>query len=71
MNCLAGREFRLAVAWTEFLNGPVTAAKVGRAEAVLQSRIVPFSQAEAVMAAELFNKTGQRRGSRTTAALDY
>ena len=35
-----------AIAWTEFLNGPVTAAEVGRAEAVLQSRIIPFGQAE-------------------------
>ncbi len=37
---------------------------VSRAEAVLQSRIIPFSQAEAALAAGLFNKTGRRRGSR-------
>lgn len=53
-----------AIAWTEFLNGPVTPLEVSRAEAVLQSRIVPFAQPEAVLAAELFNKTGRRRGSR-------
>src|ERR1700722_3340473 len=53
-----------AVAWTEFLNGPVTPLEISRAEAVLQSRIVPFGQQEAVLAAELFNKTGRRRGSR-------
>jgi predicted nucleic acid-binding protein len=53
-----------AVAWTEFLNGPVTPLEVTRAEAVLQSRIVPFGRPEAVLAAELFNKTGRRRGSR-------
>ena len=53
-----------AVAWTEFLNGPVTPLEVNRAEAVLQSRIIPFGQAEAMLAAELFNKTGRRRGSR-------
>ncbi len=52
------------IAWTEFLNGPVTPLEVSRAEAVLQSRIVPFGRPEAVMAAELFNKTGRRRGSR-------
>jgi predicted nucleic acid-binding protein len=53
-----------AVAWTEFLNGPVTPLEISRAEAVLQSRIVPFGQEEATLAAELFNKTGRRRGSR-------
>jgi hypothetical protein len=31
-----------AIAWTEFLNGPVTPVELSRAEAVLQSRIVPF-----------------------------
>jgi predicted nucleic acid-binding protein len=53
-----------AIAWTEFLNGPVAPLEVSRAEAVLQSRIVPFGPPEAVLAAELFNKTGRRRGSR-------
>ncbi len=53
-----------AIAWTEFLNGPATPLAVSRAEAVLESRIIPFRQAEAVLAAELFNKTGRRRGSR-------
>jgi len=52
-----------AVAWTEFLNGPVTPLEVSRAEAVLQSRIIPFGRQEAVLAADLFNKTGRRRGS--------
>ena len=53
-----------AIAWTEFLNGPLTPLEVNQAEAVLQSRIVSFGQPEAVLAAELFNKTGRRRGSR-------
>ncbi len=53
-----------AVAWTEFLNGPVTPLEVERAEVILQSRIIPFGQPEAVLAAELFNKTGRKRGSR-------
>jgi predicted nucleic acid-binding protein len=53
-----------AIAWTEFLNGPVTTLEVTRAGTVLQSRIVPFGPAEATLAADLFNKTGRRRGSR-------
>jgi len=53
-----------AIAWTEFLNGPVTPIEVTRVESVLQSRIVSFGRAEAALAAELFNQTGRRRGSR-------
>lgn len=53
-----------AIAWTEFLNGPVTPLEVTQVEAVLGGRIVPFGQPEAVLAADLFNKTGRRRGSR-------
>ena len=58
---------RLAVsgiAWSEFLNGPVTPLEISRAEAVVELRIVPFGRSEAVLAAELFNHTGRRRGSR-------
>ncbi len=53
-----------AISWTEFLAGPVTLLEISRAEAVLQSRIIPFGQKEAALAADLFNKTGRRRGSR-------
>ncbi len=53
-----------AIAWTEFLNGPVRPLEISRVEALLQGRILPFAQAEAVLAADLFNKTGRRRGSR-------
>lgn len=53
-----------AIAWTEFLNGPVTPVEVSRVEAVLEGRIIPFGQPEAVLAANLFNQTGRRRGSR-------
>jgi len=53
-----------AIAWSEFLNGPVTASEANQVEAVLQSQIVSFGKAEAALAADLFNKTGRRRGSR-------
>jgi predicted nucleic acid-binding protein len=53
-----------AISWTEFLNGPVTPLEVSRVEAVLQSRILPFGQQQAILAADLFNKTGRRRGCR-------
>jgi hypothetical protein len=38
-----------AIAWTEFLNGPVAPLEISRVEAVLQSRIIPFGQKEAAL----------------------
>ena len=43
-----------AIAWTEFLNGPITPSEISSANAVLQSRIIPFGPPEAALAAELF-----------------
>ena len=51
-------------AWSEFLSGPVQPVEVERSQIILQGGIAPFGRAEAVMAAELFNQTGRRRGSR-------
>ena len=53
-----------AIAWSEFLNGPVTPEEISRVEAVVQANIRPFGPQEAARAADLFNKTGRRRGSR-------
>jgi predicted nucleic acid-binding protein len=53
-----------AIAWSEFLNGPATPLEVSRVESVLQFRILAFGRAEAVLVAELFNRTRRRRGSR-------
>ena len=53
-----------ALAWTEFLNGPVQPHEITLVESVIESQVVPFEKATAVLAAELFNKTGRRRGSR-------
>ena len=59
-----------AIAWTEFLNGPVTPLEVNRVQTILQSRILAFGEAEAVKAASLFNSTGRRRGSRLETGRD-
>ncbi|HEY2329755.1 MAG TPA: PIN domain-containing protein, partial [Verrucomicrobiae bacterium] len=53
-----------AIAWSEFLNGPVAPMEISRVEAVLESRIISFGKSEAAFASDLFNKTGRRRGSR-------
>lgn len=53
-----------ALAWTEFLNGPVQSQEIALVESILEARVVPFDKATAVLAAALFNKTGRRRGSR-------
>jgi predicted nucleic acid-binding protein len=53
-----------AIAWSEFLNGPVSSSEIAQVEMVLQAQIVTFGKSEASVAAELFNKTGRRRGSR-------
>jgi predicted nucleic acid-binding protein len=53
-----------AITWSEFLNGPVSSSEASYVEMVLQSQIVSFGKAEAALAADLFNKTGRRRGTR-------
>jgi predicted nucleic acid-binding protein len=51
-----------AVAWTEFLRGPISDVDPGLASQVL-GEPVPFSGESAGLAAQLFNLTGRRRGS--------
>ena len=53
-----------ALAWTEFLNGPVQPQEILLVESIIEARVLPFDKAMAVLAAELFNKNGRRRGSR-------
>ena len=53
-----------ALAWTEFLNGPVSAAEIALVESVIAERIMAFEKPAAILAATLFNQTGRRRGSR-------
>jgi len=52
------------LAWTEFLNGPVTAEEIRLVEAVLDEPLVAFDRRAAELAAQLFNQSGRRRGSR-------
>jgi len=51
------------IAWSEFCNGPLTSEAREAAEISLNGRILPFDQAMAEKASQLFNATGRRRGS--------
>ena len=53
-----------ALAWTEFLNGPVSADEIALVESVIERNLVAFEKSTAVLAAQLFNQGGRRRGSR-------
>jgi predicted nucleic acid-binding protein len=53
-----------ALAWTEFLNGPVSADEIALVESVIEGNLVAFEKSTAVLAAQLFNQGGRRRGSR-------
>jgi predicted nucleic acid-binding protein len=53
-----------AIAWSEFLCGPVEQPQVEMMFQLLQGRIAPFGESEARLAAELFNRTGRKRGTR-------
>ena len=53
-----------SLAWAEFLNGPVSADEIVLVESVIEGNLVPFEKPTAVLAAQLFNQTGRRRGSR-------
>ena len=61
----AGREFATsAIAWSEFLTGPVAPHQIQLASIMIADRVVPFTSAEAKAAADLFNLIGRRRSQR-------
>ncbi len=51
-----------AVAWSEYLRGPVDESDVDIARSIL-TRIDPFAEADAGLASELFHQTGRRSRS--------
>lgn len=51
-----------AVAWAEFLCGPLSPSRLRVADAIVGPR-VDFTGVDAVVAARLFNECGRRRGS--------
>lgn len=53
-----------AIAWMEFVSGPVSAAASGFIRLALDHRIVPVGATEAEHATRLFNLTGRKRSMR-------
>ena len=53
-----------AIAWMEFLSGPVSAADIADMRLLLDAGILPFGDKEAAAAANLFNLIGRRRALR-------
>ena len=51
-----------AVAWAEFLCGPVEVADLELVDRVVPDRVA-FGEGEATLAARLFNDSGRRRGA--------
>lgn len=52
-----------AVAWHEFVRGPMSTAECLRVERLLNGRVVPLTRRTAELAATIFNTTGRRRAS--------
>ena len=53
-----------AVAWMEFVTGPVGPELVASVRQIVEDRILPMGRDEAELAAELFNAVGRERALR-------
>lgn len=53
-----------AVAWSEFLTGPLKDDQRMRTEILINGTILPFGKREAQQAAHLYNETGRKRDRR-------
>lgn len=53
-----------ALAWHEFVCGPVAKDEIAAARMMVDNRIVAFDAEAAELGAELFNLTGRQRGKR-------
>ena len=58
-----------AIAWYEFLSGPVDEEGVGLVSALLRDRVIPFSGNQAQEGARLWNATGRQRRLRIDAMI--
>jgi len=50
-----------SICWYEFMSGPVTDPQIQAMKAFLRGGIIPFGEAEAIKAAELYNASNRMR----------
>jgi len=53
-----------AIAWSEFVTGPVTDQQIREASHILENRVITFGIKEANLAAQIFNEAGRKRSLR-------
>ena len=53
-----------AIAWGEFLTGPVTIQQIRAVSTIINDRVIPFGEMEAALSARLYNQAGRKRAIR-------